>query len=145
MTEYLDLDLDLNGDLDDNVRKTTTKPPFRVEPGIKKRNTANLLKLDLKKYQDELARIAWRFADTTARILEPETWGREIPKLLLIDPEEPDGDELTLEELDNLVTSFLNGKYSKAEDRSIVLFNDPEIKKYLVINAGIRDYNDYEH
>jgi hypothetical protein len=148
MTEYLDLDLDLDGNINDKgafgENPESSSPPLRVEPGTKKQNTKNLLTLDPEKYPKELVKIAWRFVDTTTRILKPETWEREISKLLEVEPGELSGDKLSLEELDSMVTDFFNGTYSEAKDRSIVLFNDPEIRKHLTVQAGIRSYYDYE-
>jgi hypothetical protein len=115
-----------------------------VEPSIKKQNTQNLLALT-GKYPEELLKTAWRFVNTTTRVLKPETWEREIGRLLLIDPDNPDDGEISPEVLDDMVTDFFDGTYSKANDRSIVLFNDPEVRKHLTVKAGIRSYYDYDH
>lgn len=131
----------------EKIRALSTKQKsagMRVSESTKKQNSLNFQKVDVSNYPAELVEQARRFTETTSCVLEPEAWADEIAKLPLIDPNSPSEGELSPEELETLIESFFGNNYSKANDRSIVLFNNPQVKKFLVVRAGFRSLFDYD-
>jgi len=103
----------------------------RAKPGIQHKNYINLGKVQ-NQLPEELVSRAKRFIPVTSSILSHETWKEQTQQLLMVDES-----ELDMEQLDEIIERFMEKHFSKANDKSIVLFNDPNIKMNLANDIGI--------
>lgn len=103
----------------------------RAKPGIQYKNYINLGKVQ-NQLPEELVSRAKRFIPVTSSILSHETWKEQTQQLLMVDES-----ELDMEQLDEIIERFMEKHFSKANDKSIVLFNDPNIKMNLANDIGI--------
>ena len=107
------------------------KPP-KAPNSIRSKNLWNLGEVQ-HLFPEELITRAKRFIPFTSKILSPETWKEQIE--ILVSDGFGEGKE-GLEQLDRLMDRYFEKTISKANDKSIVLFNNESVKQNLIYDVG---------